>query len=367
MKKTLLLLIFTLLFACTQAQNKYAYIKFKTNKQTIKDIHEEKGIITTSYSFTNTGEKPLIINSANTSTSRISIEFPKEPILPGKKEKITIKYNPIKKRGEFNRTITIMSNAKNRISVLYIKGNVIPRPLTLKEQYPTVVNNLRYKRNQNRIYLNDVKNTKKISDTVHIYNHSKETLNLEFKHLSSYITIQPNKLIINPEEKKNFIVTFDASQKHDYGYVYERLQLYINGKHKYKNDLTLNANIIEDFSNLSNTEKANAPKVVFETTRFEFGNIKEGDITKHTFNYSNKGKSDLVIRKIRASCGCTAVTSKSKIIKAGESSKITVTFNSKNKRGRQHKFIHIICNDPSNHTIKLEVIGNITPLESNKE
>ena len=359
MKKIILLLLLSAALFTVQAQRYTPYIKFTEPTQSIGDIHEEKGCVTIKYHFSNIGAKPLIINSTNTSTTRIKITFPKKPILPKGEGDIIVTYTPKNKKGEFNRTITVMSNAKNRISVLRLSGKVIPRPLTIEEKYPTIVGDIRYKRNSNRITFNDIKNTESKTDTVYLMNYSDSIKTLEFIQLSDYITVKPAKLVLQPKEKSIIQVSYDASKKHDYGYTYERIQLSINGKHKYRNDLSLNARIIEDFSKLSKKELAKAPKVTFETTRFEFGTIIQGEKSKHIFKFKNEGKQDLLIRKIKASCGCTAVTSGAKIIKGGESSQIEVTFNSSNKRGRQHKFIHIICNDPINHTIKLEVIGNI--------
>lgn len=366
MKKLILFILCTFTLISTKAQNNYSYIKFENSEVLVKDIQEEKGIVTISYKFTNTGTAPLIISNANTSTSRIEISYPKNPILPEKTGEITVKYDPTKKDGEFNRTITIISNAKNRIAVLYLKGNVIARPLSLEEQYPTLVNNLRYKKDSNRLYLNDVKNTEIKTDTIFLLNNSNETIDLEFKNIVNYIKISPNKIKIAPRKQAQLIVSFDGRGKNDYGYTYERLQLYINGTHNYQDDITINANIVEDFTKLSKKEMEKTPKMIFESTRFEFGSIKEGESTKHIFKFKNNGKSDLIIRKIKASCGCTAVTPKENIIKAGELSEIDITFNSANKRGRQHKFIYVICNDPNNPTIKLEVIGDVIEAE-NKE
>jgi len=75
---------------------------------------------------------------------------------------------------------------------------------------------------------------------------------------------------------------------------------------------------------------------------------------------SNNGKSELIIRNIRSSCGCTAVAPSTKVIGPGESAPIKVTFNSRGKRGRQSKSITVITNDPKNPTSRLRVSTNVT-------
>ena len=74
----------------------------------------------------------------------------------------------------------------------------------------------------------------------------------------------------------------------------------------------------------------------------------------------NEGKSNLIIRKTKASCGCTAIAPENNVIAPGESTKIKTTFNSAGKKGVQNKTITVITNDPENTTIILNVKGEVT-------
>ncbi len=75
--------------------------------------------------FTNTGKEPLIIHQVRTSCGCTSPFWPKEPILPGQKGKITVEYNTKGRPGPFHKAITIYSNAKTPTKVIYIKGVVV--------------------------------------------------------------------------------------------------------------------------------------------------------------------------------------------------------------------------------------------------
>lgn len=105
-----------------------AKIEFK------KDVHDYGNIKngangTYSFEFTNTGNAPLIISNAVGSCGCTIPTWPKEPIAPGAKESIVVKYDT-KRAGEINRTVTITSNAVNEPSkVLRIKGNVAAAPV----------------------------------------------------------------------------------------------------------------------------------------------------------------------------------------------------------------------------------------------
>ncbi|MBU1368539.1 MAG: DUF1573 domain-containing protein [Bacteroidetes bacterium] len=80
------------------------------------------------FEFTNTGNEPLILSRPRSSCGCTVPTWPKQPILPGDKEKIKVTYNT-NKAGSFNKSVTIMSNAKNSSTVvLRIKGKVVNEP-----------------------------------------------------------------------------------------------------------------------------------------------------------------------------------------------------------------------------------------------
>lgn len=61
------------------------------------------------FSFTNTGDVPLIITNAQKSCGCTVPTWPKEPILPGAKAKIKVKYDT-NRVGNFTKYVTITSN-----------------------------------------------------------------------------------------------------------------------------------------------------------------------------------------------------------------------------------------------------------------
>jgi len=76
--------------------------------------------------FRNNGNKPLIITNAVGSCGCTVPTFPKEPIAPGAKAVINVKY-ATDRVGQFSKTVTVTSNAEGQTTkVLTIKGNVLP-------------------------------------------------------------------------------------------------------------------------------------------------------------------------------------------------------------------------------------------------
>lgn len=74
---------------------------------------------------TNSGNKPLIITDCNGSCGCTVPECPTVAILPGKSDYISISYDNKSNSGPFKKTVTIKSNAVNRVVYLKVQGNVI--------------------------------------------------------------------------------------------------------------------------------------------------------------------------------------------------------------------------------------------------
>ena len=71
----------------------------------------------------------LIITNVKSSCGCTVPSYPKEPVKKSKKEKIHVKYDT-KRIGNFNKTITVYSNAKNSPVKLHIKGEVVKKDTT---------------------------------------------------------------------------------------------------------------------------------------------------------------------------------------------------------------------------------------------
>ena len=84
-------------------------------------------------------------------------------------------------------------------------------------------------------------------------------------------------------------------------------------------------------------EKKNSGKIVFEKEIHNFGTLKEGEIVSFSFKYINKGGSPFRIIKAEASCGCIEVNFTESEIIPGDSSFVSVIFNSSGEWGNQLK------------------------------
>jgi len=138
-----------------------------------------------------------------------------------------------------------------------------------------------------------------------------------------------------------------------------RIYLNVDGQDDYRNSIAVSTTLEEDFSKMTPAELATAPQVKYDVESFDFGDIKPNSKVEHTFNLKNIGKRDLIIRDVKSSCGCTAVSPSKNMIASNENVPLKVVFDATGKSGRQNKTITVITNDPKNPTTILRISSNI--------
>ena len=151
--------------------------------------------------------------------------------------------------------------------------------------------------------------------------------------------------------------TYDANLKKDWGYVYDRVQLKTNDDKQPDKRVNIAANIVENFGELG--ENAKVAQIKFDKTSHNFGEIKQNTRNTAVFTITNTGEAELIIRKTKASCGCTITQPKKKNLAPGESTTMDVIFSSGTKSGKQKKYVTLICNDPKRAEHKIYIEANI--------
>lgn len=97
---------------------------FKETEHDFGTIKSDKKV-THTFTFTNTGKAPLVIESATATCGCTVPEWPKEPIAPGATGTIKVEYDPAGRSGQQSKQITITANTDPQINQLNIKTNVI--------------------------------------------------------------------------------------------------------------------------------------------------------------------------------------------------------------------------------------------------
>jgi hypothetical protein len=107
----------------TYLAEKTTSIEWKKMEIDLGEITQNKPV-TVDFEFKNTGDLPVIISSVQASCGCTATNYSKTPVLPGESTKITAVYNAAAK-GNFKKTVTVITNAKSTPETLTLSGIVI--------------------------------------------------------------------------------------------------------------------------------------------------------------------------------------------------------------------------------------------------
>lgn len=357
MKFYLSLIAGLILAVVSYGQQKGPNISFEKESYSFGKIEEAKGPVSYTFSFTNTGSEPLVLQSVLPSCGCTTPEWSREPVVPGGKGFIKATFNPAGRKGPFDKSIKINSNSNGGVVTLRFNGEVIGKALGIEEQYPFKIEDLRF----SSLYISygKISPGKSTTRTLQVINTGNESITLSFPGVPGHIEVMVNPATLKPNQKGTIDFSYDAARKNDWGPVSDMVNYTVNGKSDSRFRINLTATIIDDYSGATPAQIANAPALKADKGTFEFGNITAGEKIEIKFLLKNIGKSNLLIHKINSECGCTEVKIKDKVVKPGTSTEITGQFDSAGQRGMINKAITLITNDPQIPNLVLWLRGTV--------
>jgi hypothetical protein len=104
--------------------DKMAAISFESTQFNFGEIMQGQ-VVEYDFKFTNTGKNDLVIYDAKGSCGCTVPKWPKEPIKPGKSDKIHVEFNSDGKEGHQTKTVTLTCNTQPNQVTLQVVGDVI--------------------------------------------------------------------------------------------------------------------------------------------------------------------------------------------------------------------------------------------------
>ena len=102
-----------------------------------------------------------------------------------------------------------------------------------------------------------------------------------------------------------------------------------------------------------------APQVTVENAIHDFGIMAPSSVGKCEFNFTNTGKSTLIIERVQSTCGCTVPELEKKEYAPGEAGTVKVTFKAPSRKGSVTKHLYIISNDPETPRTELTIKAKV--------
>lgn len=330
--------------------------------------------------FTNIDTKEVALKSVKASCGCTTPNWTSTPVKPNEKGEIAVSYDS-KRIGQFTKSITVVYDSTQQPVILTIKGE-IKDVEALEENHeghdhaghdhaghdhsslaPKSLYN--YSFPQGALSFEKVAeevgvlNTDKTHQmTFRVKNTGKETVTFgEFavnEKVFTNIQYLPKSLLAGQEGVIH--ITLDGSKATEFGRFSKDFILNTDDKIGAEKRLTITG----EFNKvLTEEEKANAPKISFQHLEYNAGAVIAGEKVVHKYVFTNTGKSDLIIESAKGSCGCTVAEPKEKVIKPGQSSEITATFDSSGRIGENIKTITVKSNDPMQENVQLKLTTKV--------
>jgi len=363
MKKLLLCIV---MFLSALALYSQPAIQFENTTFDFGTIKEEGGKVIGRFEFTNTGDQDLLISSVKASCGCTATEYTKTPVPPGQRGFIDAAYNPHNRPGPFNKNIRVSTNEPKFMEdenapayQIYIKGSVEKRAPSKHELagYKSGNGDVRIKNNSVNI---ELLSTETKTFAIQVMNFSENNIaTFEPKNLPNFITMDVVKTI-NPGQEIEINFKYDALKRGEIGSYKDIITIHTQDPADPNLTLFIDATIKEDFSKLTAKQLQDAPKAHLETPSIDFGKVEKNTNPTLEVKLYNNGKNSLHIRQLKSSSTVFSIASNKNEIKKGEFATLTITLNSRNRRGPQNATIDIITNDPENRLFSLNCKGDLS-------
>lgn len=351
-----------LLFAtgCTAGQNKVrSVLKFTEEVWNFGRIEELDGPVSHTFTFTNTSKKPVVIEDVSVSCGCTTPEYSQAPILPGRTGTIRITYDPANRPGPFNKEIYIICANRTSRNMISVRGEVIPRPRTLEDDYPvSLLAGLRI--DGMSINFNYVGQGTARSMVIRYVNTSDRnvTLSAAASPVCQWLKIS-GPVTVRPGARGELTLTCDLTSEKLWGMVATKVYLTINGR-RFTTPVSVTAIGTDDFSSLSAQEKEKGPRAQLDSQYYNFADVRQGTRVSRRFTLSNTGETPLIVRAVTLKPGMSCTLQPGTEIAPHTQVSFDIRLDlSEYEKGRLFRSVSLVLNDPNRPLREIRLTANL--------
>ena len=333
-------------------------MEFFYDNYNFRSINEKGGLVFHDFKFRNIGKGPIIITDVITTCGCTQSNWTRGPVQAGDTGTVRATFDPNGRLGEFDRALTVVTDGSPNSFALRIRGQVQPMRVNFADTYKYQYGNIAVKTNS--IQFPAVKSNSYDSTEIGLFN-------LSNKKIFVYKIEAPNNMIVTqpydnipPNTDMKIKVKYYPKMPLEYGPTKQELRLFTSDDSLPYKKFYISANIVEDFSKMDKKALKKAPKLVLNTAEIDLGNVKLFSSPVAKFTLTNKGKSDLIVRRVIRSCSCLTPELSQTVIPKGKTATLDVAYSLANMAGPDSKTVKIITNDPNQPEITLNIKLNVT-------
>lgn len=325
-------------------------------------FREEVGPVTCTFMAVNVGDEPAVVVDARANCGCTRPTYTREPVQPGDTLKVSVAYDPNGRPGRFRKQVKITTNAESPNDVLRISGTVIGSANTLQSRYPEAAGP--YRLSNTVSPFGETTKGHVLAAAINIYNPTSDTIVPAITDKPGYINVLFSPKTIPPGEQGTASLTAYTDRAEGWGLIEGEMTLLPNSARPQDAAKISTIMIVnEDFSKLTDAQRAEAPTATLSAETIDFGSI---DASKgrasQTLKITNNGHSPLIIRQVTSPDKSLTLKLSTTKVKPGHSATLTVTVDP-SAVGANEKIVNsrvtIVANDPNAASQIVRVVGEI--------
>lgn len=319
---------------------------WKVNKIDLGTVLEEEGPKIAEFEFTHTQDSLFFIELVVTDCGCTTVSYNQDTLAVGESGKVAISFDPSSGAGYFSRMIIVKGNLMNSQDTLYIEGTAVPFPEKPDAAYQRIEGNLGFR--LNKVNMGEVLTNEPKLKQVEIFNFGAAPINAQSLTVAgpAFIQVTQRDQLIFPNQRGLLDVYFDGNEKGDLGFSED--QVVLSWGEDYLVRLAVLANVFEYFPPIPKDELNDVAQLAIDPKEIDLRTISQNAVQKKSVTLTNKGREELVIRKIQGNCECLTLEIPKTTLRPGESIELQITFDPKGRKGIDQRNIYIFSSDPLN-------------------
>ncbi|MGI6243362.1 MAG: DUF1573 domain-containing protein [Prevotella sp.] len=314
-----------------------------------------KSPVTAEFEVQNSGAQPFVINNVRTSCGCTTVDYPKNPILPGRTFIVKITYDA-KQMGHFNKQIGIYGNGSQQPLMLSIRGVVVAEIVDFQGQYSFRLGDMMT--DANNIEFDNVNRGDRPMQKIHIKNVSSDIAEPVIMHLPDYLSAEVSPSKIAPGHSGTVTITLDSQRLRDLGLTQTSVYLgaFPGDKIAPEKEIPVSTVLLPGFEYMTEEALVYAPKMRLSAASLEFGNMGSRGKKKGDIEITNEGRSTLKIISLQMFTTGLEVSLNKTEIAPGDKAKLKVTAIAEQlKKARSKPRVLMITNDPENTKVVINI------------
>ena len=251
----------------------------------------------------------------------------------------------------------VKTNINDKIIRLIIEGNVILTPGKFRSKIGYLDSGT------NVLDFGDIFLKTSEIETVSIFNSTEDTIYIkqisEFEHLN--IKIEPQ--ILEPEQIGEITInisTINSRLGKSISICYFEIT---KKEERIKGHLSISANIVEDFSLLTDWELANPPMINTNFQKIDLGKFELNKLITKEIEIENRGKRNLLVHNITTTNSMYLISPTKLTIEPGKKEIFKISIKPTTDRNNIASKLTIISNDPDQSIISFSITGDVIQLD----